>query len=240
MRQFKGIIFDPDLNSRTRLKSATIPVSYFDTVYHCGTERETLTWIDRQDQIDIIFISERIDPDTIERFIDKVKDSAKGIECIFILVKVSPSGGLPVSEALSRGIDGILCEPFSVDNLTEVVELAERIGHEREEVRAKISMTLLVTDMVNQIDAAAYLVRNGCNPRALFKSLKNLSDRACEIPDERLEVYFDIVFRLVSSTAPMNKELATKIYRGASERVRRNTEFRVWREIASLRPDTRK
>ena len=237
MKKLKGLIFDPDQKSRMRLKTSTTSVEYFESVIPCGSERETLSWVDRQDRVDLIFISEKIDPDIIERFINRVKDSAKGIECIFVVVKASPTGGIPISEALCRGADGILCEPFSVDNLVEVVELAERIGREREEVRAKISMTLLVTDIINQIDAAAYLSANGCRPRTLFKSLQNLARRVREIPNERIDIYFDIVFKLVSSAPPMSEQLATKIYRGASDRVRRNTEFKVWREIASLRPD---
>jgi len=236
LKQLKGVIFDPDKKSRMRLKTATTPIAYFETMIPCGNQRETLDWIDREDRVDIVFLSERIDSEVIENFIAQVKNSAKGVDSIFVVVKSSADGGIPVSEALSLGADGILCEPFSVANLVEVVELANKIARERAGMRARITITLLVTDLVNQIDAAAYLVKQGYRPKTLIKSLHKLGERIREIKDEHLDVYFEVVTKLVSATKPMNRDLATKIYRGASQRVRRNTEIKLWHEIANIRP----
>ena len=132
------------------------------------------------------------------------------------------------------GADAILCEPFSADGLVEVVELAERLGKEREEVRNRISVTLLVTDLINQLDATSVLMSEGMNPIALRKSLANLGKKIHELREDQLEAYYDILSRLTSKATPMNKQIATKIYRGVSSRVRRNTELKICREISAL------
>lgn len=199
-----------------RLKTAAAPISYL-TMAPCSNERDVMERVEREERVDIMFLSERLDPETLENLIQRVKNSEKGTECVFVVVKSSPDGGIPVSEALSLGADCILCEPFSVDNLAQVVELGNKIARDRKG-RARLSATLLVTDILDQIDAAAFLMKSGHNPGILMKSARKLGERIHEIEDEDLGMYFEIVFKLINLKKPMNKELAAEIYRRASER----------------------
>ena len=234
MQQLKGLILDPDKKSRVRLKTATDSLDEFGAVTACSDERETLKWVDRYDKVDIVFVSEKLDQTRVGSFIEQVKQCSNCMSAVFVVIKPNSGSGLSAADALMLGADAILCEPFSADGLSEVVQLAERLGRERDEVRNRIAITLLVTDLINQLDATSVLVSEGLDPVALRKSLANLGEKLQSMTAEQRETYFDILVRLTSKATPMNKHLATKVYHGVSARVRRNTELKICREIASF------
>ena len=234
VNSFRAVFLDPDEAARARLKIATSSLDCFEALHGCGTFHDGLRLIQRYARVDLIFLSEKITPNKINEFIEIARRQPNCAAAVFIVIKQSASSGLSPADAVLIGADGMLCEPFSVDNLMEVVKLATKLGQERELVRNKISITLLVTDAINQLDAAAYLMARGSNPGALLKSLRDLKKKIRALPEDYNALFQNIFMKLVDKTFPMTNSLATKIYEGASARVRKKTEMKIWKEIASI------
>jgi len=231
---YTGVIYDPDEGSRMRLKSATMSVSDFGAVSAGADEHDAMLCVDRHQRVDLIFLSEKIAADRIQRFIETSKQNPKAELASFIIVKSSTLGGITAPGALLLGADGIICEPFSVEALMEIIALARRLSRERELVHRRLGATLLVTDLISQIDAAAYLKAQGTKAVSLERSMRQLREKARELAEEQPEIYFDVLVRLLEKAKPMQGELKTRLYQGASNAVRRRVETKLLHEIAAL------
>lgn len=218
--KFEAIIVDPDIDSRMRLKQATTAVHNFGKVYQLNTPKEALEKLCSGERADVIFVSHRFDEGMVKDFIAEGKKSQGGQDAAYILVlKAKDQGGSVVAQSMLMGVDGMLFEPYSVDQLVEITQLASRVRKERSDARAEAAIKILVNEMMNHLDAVA---GNLAKDLEAGRSVKSLKDAAATIPTdpEQFKKYLDIGGEMFIN-APTPKTIFGRTrYAGPSKRIK--------------------
>lgn len=225
-------IVDSDVEKKLRLKQATTPVQLFKQTLLFNNLEEALAKLDYEDGADIIFLSTRFPEADVASFIGRAKQSKRGQDSTFVMVlgaKDSQSPKLP--EYMLLGIDGFLFEPYSVDGLIETANLAIKIKQERRETREKLAMTVMVKDVIKQIDSLALTKRLGIGSSKIVARLDALGGSIKRLQSESLQTYFSVVVEEMIA-APLPEKLAQiESYKGASTRVKKVIEKKIIDEL---------
>jgi DNA-binding NtrC family response regulator len=230
--KYDAILVDPDLNSRMRLKQATTAVTQFGAVQQVGTLQEATAKIQSSRQCDVIFLSYRFQPGEISEFIKKAKETKEGQDAAYVLVMKSNSGdGATIAQNVLGGADGMLFEPYSVDYLYEITNLAAKVRKERSGTREKAALQMLANDMVSQVDQLAYLKSCEMETVRQFKKLAESCAFVKGLSPESLQTYFDMVVNAFEN-APLPTNVSKyKKYGGVSNRIKKRMEKKVVAEL---------
>jgi response regulator RpfG family c-di-GMP phosphodiesterase len=227
-------IVDSDVEKKLRLKQATTPVTLFKQTLLFNNLEEVIQKMQVDDGCDIIFISTRFPESDVASFVSRVKQSKSGQDSTFVMVlgaKESQSPKLP--EYMLLGIDGFLFEPYSVDGLTETANLAIKIKRERKDAREKLAITVMVKDMIKQIDGIAITKKFGLGSSKLAARLESLSGSIRRLSEDSLGSYYHVLVDEMMK-APIPEKLAQmESYKGASSRVKKTLEKKIIDELES-------
>jgi response regulator RpfG family c-di-GMP phosphodiesterase len=231
-RSLGVFIVDSDVEKKMRLKQATTPVTLFKQTLLFNNLEEALSKLDLDDGGDIIFLSTRFPESDVASFISRAKQTKRGSDSTFVMMlgaKDYQSPKLP--EYMLLGIDGFLFEPYSVDGLTDTANLAIKIKQERRETREKLAITVLVKDVMKQIDAIALTKRLGLGSTKIAARLEALGGSIKRLPGESMQGYFNVLVEEML-TAPLPEKLAQmESYKGASSRVKKVIEKKIIDEL---------
>jgi len=227
--KYQAMIVDSDINSRMKLKQATGQVPLFADIAHETSLEETLDTLQSGNlHCDVVFISHRFDQGDVKRFIEQAKEIKNGQDAAYILVMdKKPGSNAEVAEYLTNGFDGFLFEPYSVDSLTEITRLAAKVRTERTAAREKVAITLLVTDLISQLDLVAFLKSSGYSVSKSQEKLKDLEEKLHALNPEAFQVYYDIATKMFSELPAPRKNLQVQKYGGVSTRVRQRMEKKI-------------
>lgn len=230
--QLRAILADPDLSTRMRLRQATTAVPKFGDVLQVNTLSEAASRLDGESRVDLIFLSYRYSLDEVKKFVEEARKTKQGDTAAYILVLRSrDQDNSTVASTMMMGIDGFLFEPYSVDSLTEMVDLATRVRKEREEVKEKMAATLLTSDIISQLDLIAYLKAQGYSMHASWNKFVELCKRLREVTHDTSTPTFDTFAQLFTEAPLPKKVFETKSYGGVSRRVRKRMEDKVLRQF---------
>lgn len=225
-------IVDSDVERKLRLKQATTPVSMFRQTLLFNTLYETLSRLETDDGGDIIFLSTRFPEKDISDFISRAKQSKRGQDSTFVMVlavKEQQSPKLP--EYMLLGIDGFLFEPYSVDGLLETANLAIKIKRERKEAREKLAMTVMVKDVIKQIDSLSLTKKLGLTSSKVSARLEALNGSIKRLSPDSLQVFLSVLVEEMIN-APLPEKMAQmQSYAGASSRVKKILEKKLIEEL---------
>ena len=226
--KYTAIIADSDLDARMRLKQATAAVTNFGKVHQTNSPRETIQRLATGERIDVIFLSYRFETAEISAFIKEAKGMPAGQDAAYILLqKNEDQSASAVASNVMIGADGLLYEPYSVDYLMEITELAARVRKERSDARERGAMQFLVNDIIAQIDLVSTLKAAGYEVGASLKKLKEMCAVFSTLSPTSLEVYYKVAVEQFEK-APVPKALEKKkLYGGASSRVKKRTEAKL-------------
>ncbi|MBN8549035.1 MAG: hypothetical protein J0M12_06950 [Deltaproteobacteria bacterium] len=230
--KFDAILVDPDLNSRMRLKQATTAVPAFGTVQQTSTTNEALSRMGGGgEKCDVIFISYRIDQGEITNFIKKAKETKSGQDTAYVLVLKNGADGASIAQNVIGGADGMLFEPYSVDYLYEITNLASRVKKERSTAREKAAISMLVQDLIAQVDQLAYLKSCSMDTSRAFKKMRDSSNFIQTLSPESLQVYYELAVNAFEA-APLPTDISKyKKYGGVSDRIKKRMEKKVVAEL---------
>lgn len=229
--KFDAILVDPDLNSRMRLKQATTAVPQFGVVQQTSTITEALSRMGSGDKCDVIFLSARLEQAEITSFIKKAKETKAGQDTAYVLVLKSGADGATIAQNVIGGADGMLFEPYSVDYLYEITNLAARVKKERSDFREKAAIQMLVQDLILQVDQLAYLKSCSMDTTRAFKRLKESCDFVRGLSPESVQSYYDLAVDSFQA-APIPAQVSKyKKYGGASDRIKKRMEKKVVAEL---------
>lgn len=233
--KFNAIIADPELDTRMRLKQATASVPQFHNVHQRNTLNEALSTLSGDERCDVVFISYRFELKEISTFVERAKNTKQGRDCAYILVlKTKDQDHSTVANSVMLGVDGFLFEPYSVDSLVEMTNLATKIRREREAAREKLAITLLMTDVINQLDMVSALKSMGYSVSTGMKKLEDLCSGLHNMPEGTLSNRLETVVKLFSEIQVPRKVVQAKEYRGVSSRVRKKMENKILSEVDKL------
>ena len=131
------------------------------------------------------------------------------------------------------GFDGFLFEPYSVDNLLEITQIAARVRKERSRAREEAALKLLISDLMNQIDLVAYLKQMQSESGRAMKKLRDTSAMLKTLAPESFELYQGLAIDLFEQAPLPKKVFQRKQYSGASSRVKKKMEDKLLAELES-------
>lgn len=223
----------PDNETRMRLKQAMIAITEFRDIQLFGALDRVLERLSGPERCDVIFVSGRYDLKDIEDFVKSAKETKRGRDAAYILVLGSgdqTSSGM--ASHVMVGADGLLFEPFSVDALQEITELAARVRKERRLVREKLALKFLVEDVIQYIDFVAVAKTYEVEHARSLRKLREVCEVFRTLSDEAMASYFElIVERFCNATLPDATERLNS-YHGASVRVKGMVTKRVLDELS--------
>lgn len=234
-QRFDIYIIDPDLDARMRLKQATTLVSNFGQVYQASKLRECLEKVQNlSGQLHVIFISGRIDKEETIGFIQSAKQITSTQDAAFVMVKSSADKqSASVAESVLGGADGLLFEPFSVDQLNEITHIAARVRRERSNAREEAALKFLLSDVINQIDQLAYLKAMEYETGPTFSKLKEMCAVFKTLQGDSVDIYKKLVVDTFEE-APLPKLVfQRKKYGGVSSRVQKRMEKKTLSELGA-------
>jgi len=191
---------------------------------------ETMRLLSAAGHVDIIFIAHRFEQDRTTEFIKKSKETQGGRDSAYVLVlKTDDQDSNTVAKNVLIGADGFLLEPYSVDNLVEITQLAARVKKERSLEREQAALKFLVLDVMKQIDRVAYIKTCGFDVGRNLKKLKEMCAVFTDLQGESKEVYYELAVSLFGN-APL-PQFQAKNYKGVSDRVRKKMEAKILAEM---------
>jgi response regulator RpfG family c-di-GMP phosphodiesterase len=230
--KFDAILIDPDLNSRMRLKQATSSVHNFGHVGQVGELNEAMQKLRNNDSCDVIFISYRFDQNEVINFIRQAKETSRGQDVAYIQVLKSNSGdSSTVAQNVIGGADGLLFEPYSVDYLLEITNLAARVKKERSGAREKAAIQVLVQDVVNQVDQLYFLKSSEMDTTRAQKKLAESLAVLKSLGPESMQTYYDLAVNAFEAAPVATNVSKYKKYAGVSERAKKRLEKKVQAEL---------
>ena len=233
METYDAIVIDTDLDARMRLKQAMSSVTAFKSGAQYGKLKEAVQKMESSHApVDVIFISFRFDEAETAQFIASAKALPSGQDTAFILVKRSQDQqSTAVAASVLSGADGLLFEPFSVDQLVEITKIASRVKKERSQAREEVALKFLLADVINQIDQVAYLRACEYEVGPSLKKLKDMCQVFSTLGPESKNVYYKIAVDVFES-APLPKLVfQRKKYGGVSSRVAKRMEKKTLTEM---------
>ena len=229
--RYKALIVDSDLDTRMRLKAATTSVVQFGKVQLISTLGEATKRVESGETTDVIFVSHGFEQDDVIDFIKTAKETKAAQDAAYILVlRTSEQDSTTVAQNVMIGADGLLFEPYSVDQLVEITELAARVKAERSQGREEAAIRFLLTDIMRQVDLIAYLKSCGYDVGRGIKRFKQMCKVLDALEADAREIYYRVAIEMFSE-APFPKKIYEKSYAGASKRVRERMEKKLLEEL---------
>jgi response regulator RpfG family c-di-GMP phosphodiesterase len=242
MESYDALVIEPDLDSRMRLKAAMTSVPAFKQNFQVGKFKEAQSKIDTSSKpIDVIFISYRYDPEEMGEFIKYAKGVSATQDAAFILIKKSQDQqSTSVASSVLAGADGLLFEPFSVDQLVEITRIAAKVKKERSSAREEAALKFLLVDVINQIDQVAYLKACDYETGPSMKKLKEMCTVFSTLSPESLEIYKKLAVDTFENAPVPKMVFQRKKYVGASSRVQKRMEKKTLGALGiSTDPETK-
>ena len=233
-----AMVTDPDITTRMRLKEATTAVPQFSEVVQRNSLDEALSQLNSNERCDVVFISYKYDPDEVKAFVLKARESKQGQDCAYVLVlKSKDQDSSTVASSVVVGIDGFLFEPYSVESLVEITELSRRVRQERSTARAKLAMSLGLTEATEQLDLIAFLRSCGAEASRSMERFREICTNLSQSATQSIGAYYELAVKKFTDTSAPKSFLKVKKYGGVSARVRKRIEEKVRSEIEARKLD---
>ncbi|MCI5066504.1 hypothetical protein MRY87_12340 [bacterium] len=227
MVKYDALIVDADIDRRMRLKSATTSVVQFKKVQLSNKLEEANDRLAGEDTWDVIFLNYSLQQDEIAAFIKAAKEKKSAQDAAFILVlPAKDQESSTVASNVMIGADGFLFEPYSVDQLIEITELAAKVKAERSAGREKAALSFLLNDIMSQIDMIAYLKSVGYDVGRGIKRFRQMCEVFNTLEGESKNVYYEVAVEKFEN-APFPEKIYQKKYKGASKRVKEKMEKKL-------------
>jgi len=223
-RRCNAYIIDPAADSRMRLYNAMGEVLTFKSVVLHDSPKTALHDLLISSPCDMAFISSKISFAGRIDFISRAKVLSRGKDAAFVLVMVGEGQDVKeMSKNLMGGISGFLTEPYSVDQLVELTEIAAKVRLQRALDRHNMALNVLLPEIFHLVDVMALLQSRGIPQRVTRNKLKEMGVILKTLSPESLEIFYDLAEKMLSDWAPA-KEVAGLAYDGASRRVHTGIE----------------
>jgi DNA-binding NtrC family response regulator len=189
-----ALIVEPDLKFRGNITQAARSSNLFNRVVTASSLREALERVSDREPFRVMFLSERLDSEKTKDIIKQAKALPNTEDCAFVLIVRGATQSLEVvASQVIEGIDGMLCEPFSVDSMSEIANLAQIVKAENDERRKRAGYELVTSGLADSLDELAtshFLKSPSVNA---LNELKRYSYMLGNPSESDLELYFEII-----------------------------------------------
>lgn len=181
----------PEVEARSRVKQIGAMLKSWATFEQMTDLAAAQAHLQTSDPYDAIFLSASFGRETLTRFIRTTRGfaSASG-SCFVALLGHGAHDVTMVGSHLLSGFEGFLIEPFSVDTVVEVVEVAERVRREETQRRQAYALELLVHSVLEQAAEVYQLRRAGRSAKLSAKLLQETATVLRQLEPSLEERYF--------------------------------------------------
>lgn len=232
MRTITGLIVDSNEERRIRLKGATQLVTEFSKVAVAPTLRDANEYIaTAQAPWDVVFLSNEMNEDAISRFIQSSKKLPAGGNAAYVLIlNTEKRGSSDVFTHMRSGIDGLLYEPYSVEQLTDIIELSAKVKERTPEERESVATRIILQDVIRHLDRMAFLKKLGYDIDKGLKRFATLCHSLTELSPDEMKTYHETAINMFEE-APSPQTLEDSLYKGPSQRVREQQERKLLQKM---------
>jgi DNA-binding NarL/FixJ family response regulator len=235
IKRFQCIIIDPELPSRMKLKSAATSAQNVGTVHAVNGYEAAAPYLTDSEEVDVVFVSGAYEKHVLTEIIEVGKKTPQGQDAAFVVVlKNQTDSSSEVGSYMILGADGILSEPYSVDQLDRITKLSVKIRAERAEERQRIALTLMINDVIQQIDLLACLKASQCELGTSIRAFREMCGPLHALTDAQLEIYLSLAVEEFSKAPLPQRSFTASSYTGVSRRLRRRMESKIENEIAAV------
>lgn len=166
---------DADVDARARLKQMILAHEPNVKIVVATRLAEAVTRVESGGEFDLMIVSSAFGMDTLRPFIEKIKCFSGARDMVIVaILRGRHADTTTVVQNLLSGIHGCLCEPFSVDNLSELIVQAKTSRGIREQRKRLLAVEFILNDAVKYLDEIAKRQAQGESFRYMLKSLKKL------------------------------------------------------------------
>ena len=212
-----------------RLKQALTAIDKFESIRLLAALAEAASVIEFANNLDVVFVSDCFSVEELELFISRAKQTRRGRGAAYIILKSGEQSTLEsLLDVSDRGADGCLFQPYSVENLKQVIEIAEHTRSLAVEVREGECLRSVLHGIGMEIDRLSLIAKAGAAPK-FDKHFLDLALTLAEWHSRSPQLYEEQLLREFCAAQLPN--VSVKPYTGASERVRRMTEQKLQEEL---------
>ena len=198
---------DPDQNSRARLKNAFGSTRSPAVVSPASTLEGAMTQLKEGESFDLLVLSSSFGFEKISSFVSTMKNTDSGKDLITIVVlKGTERDSSFVVKNFLFGVQGFLCEPFSVDGLSELIKVVEEAKVEKEDKKKKAALDFIIEEVIRSLDKCARQLALGQSLGYSLKDFRRGAETLVEIQKGAEESYFQLVISKFTSV-PVPKDV---------------------------------
>lgn len=229
--KYHALICDPDLVTRNRLKTAASAVPRFGRIGMSESFRQAIDVMSGEMEFNVVFISDRIPQSEISTFIRDRRQTQQGQDAAYVIVLAKKADDTAtVAQNMMVGADGFLFEPYSIDSLVEITELAKTVKRDRSREREATALTIVLNDIIPQIDLIAQLKASGIDLGPNMKRLRDMCSIFRTLGDDSFAHYIAIASeKFEKAPVPV---VGKKKYGGVSDRVKKRLEEKHREDLA--------
>ena len=182
LKKLHSLVLDNDINARTRLREVLKNIALKSEVEYVRNIEQVLSRVEAK-RFDCLFISSSLGSDALDGAISKVRNSTRGAKLLLIVnLRPADKDSITVASLFLKGSNGFICEPYSAEEIVQLIEDAKKSKEIAGQDQAKLagSAGLLVRSAMQQIDQLAY-------DRAVGKEGKGFAGRELERIAESLK-----------------------------------------------------
>ena len=216
--KLNAMIAESVVASKIRLKQALTSIPRFNAISPVSTLKDALDALkENQQQYDIVFVAQTYSKEESAAFIKAAKAMSVAQDAAFVLLLKSSQDG-NMAGAMAVGFDGMLAEPYSVDLLNDICELALKVKGERGVAREQAVMGLMVSEVSKQLDAVAILKTCGYETARGMDKFKEACRNFKHLSDDTLKTYENVAEKVFGSAEPA--KAPERRYAGVSKRIK--------------------
>lgn len=219
---FSALVIHPDVDARMRFKSAATSLTCFNGISLVSTLDEGRSKLEKEKNIELIYLSSRYDQAVSSEFIRYGKSGPSKAAGYVLMVNGNQIKSQSMASYLMDGIDGVLPEPFSPESLQKSTERVASVVHSR---KKRLALEVFAHQAVESVDRLSENFRRGISSPQAFKSLQDSQRVISQLEDDEFEYYVSQLITAFGEAKPFVPEPIVQAraaeYHGPSDRVRR-------------------
>jgi len=214
-----ALIVVPDNSLRLKLKRAAEESGLFESIVTFDSFQKAQMAFLEERGWDIAFISYAYPVSESGEFLQNARTKSAGEKTVFIQVLQSSADTTAVSRHLAIGFSGFLVEPYSLDALTEIVDLSRQLKFQFSTHKEEATLRLLLREIFGEIDIVHALLRAKIEPKQSKKALLESCDVLRGLPRSQIDRFYSLAEEYLSIDLPQSLLPPGYEYTGTSKRV---------------------
>jgi DNA-binding NarL/FixJ family response regulator len=201
--ELSGIVIEADSERRSRCSQAARANNSFRKISTIAHPREFESRISEGHVFDVVFIGCSVRPEIVGEVVRAAKRHSEDCACILV-ASGHEQDAVSLASTMLGGVDGFLCEPFSVDGLAQVAQVAQELKRVNQAQRIKASIRLIVAEMLDSIDDMSAGKAAGRPTPNSSGTLSKLSETVQQLGPDVLPFYHEeIIDRSMERMVPI-------------------------------------